>query len=82
MVKILEMAVIIVLVFLGCYLNIIIHELGHIVFGKLSGYEFISYRVGSLMLLKRDGKFVWKRYAIPGTGGQVVMRPAKKDPYH
>ena len=68
MIEILDLIVLIIVFFLGNYATVIIHELGYIVFGNLS-YEFVSYRVGSLMLLKKDGKFVWKKHTIPGTGG-------------
>ncbi|MGL6199233.1 MAG: site-2 protease family protein [Lachnospiraceae bacterium] len=82
MFEILDILVLVVMLFLGFYVTIIIHELGHIIFGKLSGYEFVSYRVGSLMILKKDGKFIWKKFTLPGTGGQGLMRPVQKDPYH
>ena len=31
------------------FLHIIIHESGHLLFGLFSGYQFVSFRVGSLM---------------------------------
>ena len=33
------------------------HELGHLIFGYLTGYRFVSYRIFSLPLLKENGKF-------------------------
>lgn len=56
-------------------LHIFIHEFGHLIAGKLSGYTFVSYRVGSLLIKRENGKLVTKRYSIPGTGGQCLMRP-------
>ena len=38
------------------FANIIVHEGGHLVCGLLSGYGFSSFRIGSLMLVKIDGK--------------------------
>ncbi|MBE5962320.1 MAG: hypothetical protein E7256_13225 [Lachnospiraceae bacterium] len=60
---------------LGLFIQVVIHEGGHLVFGLMTGYEFLSFRIGSLMVVKKDGKIFWKRYSIQGTGGQCVMRP-------
>ena len=56
-------------------LVIIIHEAGHLVFGLLSGYRFVSFRVMSLMWIKRDGRLRLKRLTLAGTGGQCLMAP-------
>ena len=56
-------------------LHIIIHEGGHLVFGLLSGYEFVSFRVGSLILYKSNGKYAFGKYKLAGTGGQCLMAP-------
>lgn len=37
-------------------IHIALHELGHLVFGLMSGFEFISYRFGSNMWIKQEGK--------------------------
>ena len=55
--------------------HIVIHELGHLVFGLLTGYEFSSFRIFSLMWIKQDGRIKLKRYRIAGTGGQCLMVP-------
>lgn len=65
--------------FVAWFIQIVIHEGGHLVFGLMSGYEFLSFRVGSLMVVKKDGKMSWKRYSIQGTGGQCVMRPPVRE---
>ncbi|WP_290776259.1 site-2 protease family protein [Anaerofustis sp.] len=57
------------------YVSIIVHEGGHLVFGLLSGYKFASFRIGSMMFIKNDGRMTYKRYNIPGTGGQCLMIP-------
>lgn len=51
------------------FLQIIIHEAGHLIFGLLSGYRFCSFRIGSLMWIKKEGKLQLKRYSIAGTAG-------------
>lgn len=57
------------------YLHLIIHEAGHLVFGLLTGYRFSSFRIGSLMLVRTDGKLAFKRLSLAGTGGQCLMTP-------
>ena len=56
-------------------IQIIIHEAGHLIFGLLSGYEFISFRVGSITIVKDQEKFKLKKFKIKGTGGQCLMTP-------
>ena len=55
---------------------IILHEFGHLIGGLLSGYEFISFRIGSLTLVHTTDGFKFKRYVIPGTLGQCLMMPS------
>lgn len=55
--------------------HIIIHELGHLVFGLASGYSFVSFRIGSFIIIKENGKLKRKKYSIPGTAGQCLMMP-------
>ena len=57
------------------YIHVVIHEAGHLVFGLLSGYKFVSFRIGSLTLYKSEGKWTWGRYKLAGTGGQCLMSP-------
>ncbi len=59
------------------YLSIIIHECGHLVFGLASGYKFSSFRIGSLMWIKQEGKIKLRRLKIAGTLGQCLMAPPK-----
>lgn len=60
---------------LSYFLHILIHELGHLIFGLLTGYSFVSFRVGSFTVIKEDGKFKRKKFHLPGTGGQCLMSP-------
>lgn len=59
---------------ISIYIHIIIHEGGHLLFGILSGYKFVSFRIASFTLVKEE-KFKLKRYSIPGTAGQCLMDP-------
>lgn len=61
--------------YLALILQIVIHEGGHLVFGLYSGYRFSSFRIGSFMWLREDGKLKLKRLSIAGTGGQCLMCP-------
>lgn len=60
-------------VFALIWIQALIHESGHLVFGLLLGYRFHSFRVGSLMWLKEGTKLKFKRYSLAGTGGQCLM---------
>ena len=68
-----------ILLFLGMYvamfLQIIIHEGGHLVFGLLTGYQFSSFRIGSFMWINENGNLRFKRLSLAGTGGQCLMNP-------
>lgn len=55
------------------FLHIAMHEAGHMVFGLLTGYRLLSYRVGSLMVTSENGRLVFSRYSVPGTAGQCLM---------
>lgn len=61
--------------YIAIFLQTIIHEAGHLVFGLLSGYTFSSFRIGSFMWVKLNGKIQFKRYSLAGTGGQCLMVP-------
>ena len=59
-------------------LHVIIHEAGHLVFGLLSGYKFISFRVFDFKIIKdENGKFKIRYERLAGTGGQCLMRAPK-----
>jgi len=57
------------------YFHTITHELGHLIFGLLTGYRYSSFRVGNLAWVKTEGKIRFKRYTVAGTGGQCLMVP-------
>lgn len=57
-------------------IHLILHEAGHLVAGLMTGYKFVSFRVGSLILIKnREGKLELKRMTVLGTGGQCLLCP-------
>lgn len=71
----LDVVIILVCFYVIMYLEIIIHEAGHLVMGLLTGYKFVSFRVGSFLLQKKKGKFELKKFTLPGTGGQCLLSP-------
>ena len=62
------------------YLQIILHEGGHLIAGRMTGYRFSSFRIGSLMLLKTHEGYSFRKFSIAGTGGQCLLIPPNKKP--
>ena len=71
----LECALLFVGLYVAMFLEIIIHEAGHMVFGLLTGYKFSSFRIMSFMLLKEEDGMKFRRLSLAGTGGQCLMIP-------
>lgn len=63
------------LIFLAIILTIVLHELGHYIAAKISGYKFILFRIFSITFIKENGKIKRKSFDIPGTFGQNLMVP-------
>lgn len=61
--------------YVAIFIQLIIHEAGHLVFGLVSGYKFSSFRIFSFMWVKENEKIKLKRLTIAGTGGQCLMIP-------
>lgn len=57
------------------FVQLVIHEAGHLVFGLLTGYRFSSFRIGSFMWVRVGERVRFKRLSIAGTGGQCLMAP-------
>ena len=82
-VKIVILIAVLISFFIAVYIQIIVHEGGHYVFGKLTGYKFSSFRIGSIMFIRENGRVTRKKFTIAGTGGQCLMSPPeyKDDSY-
>lgn len=65
------------LIYLAYLLQVILHETGHLLVGLACGYRFSSFRIGKLMLLRRNGRMQWARFSLAGTGGQCLLIPPK-----
>ena len=73
------MLVVLAYAIISFLIHIFIHELGHLIFGILTGYKFNSFRVGSYLLQKTNGKYEIKNLHIMGTGGQCLMEAPEMD---
>lgn len=62
-------------IFVAIVVNTFFHELGHLIFGLLTGYRFLSFRIFSFMLIRENGVLNFKKRAMPGTLGQCLMAP-------
>lgn len=62
--------------YLAFFLQIILHEGGHLFCGLLSGYKFVSFNVFGVIWQKGpDGKVHVHRMQVAGAGGQCLMAP-------
>ncbi|MBQ9112179.1 MAG: hypothetical protein IJY08_01200 [Clostridia bacterium] len=73
--RLLWYASLILCLYVCIFLQIIVHEGGHLIFGLASGYRFCSFRVASFMLTRAEGKVKLRRLSLAGTGGQCLMSP-------
>lgn len=64
-----------VFLIIAIYLQIILHECGHLLCGLFSGYKFVSFRILNLTFVREKGKLCVKRFDIAGTGGQCLLSP-------
>lgn len=73
--RLLTMAALFVGMYILMCLHIVLHEAGHLLFGRISGYRFSSFRIGSLMWVREGDRLRFRRLTIAGTGGQCLMCP-------
>lgn len=64
-----------VVMYMSIFLHLIIHEVGHLVFGLMTGYSFSSFRIMSFIWVKEKQEIKFKRLTLAGTGGQCLMAP-------
>ena len=65
----------IIAIAIGLYLNIILHEAGHLIGGLLTGYRFAAFNVFNLSIIKENGNLAVKKYGVPGASGLCVLSP-------
>ena len=61
------------------FMQIIIHEAGHLVCGLLTGFRMVSFRIANIILVRHDQGWQLGRFSIAGTGGQCLMEPKIED---
>ena len=64
-----------VLLIIAFMLQLFLHEAGHLIFGLLSGYGFVSFRIFNIMILNDHGHLLIRRLHLNGTAGQCLMSP-------
>lgn len=62
-------------VYAGLFVQTIVHEAGHLLFGLISGYKFSSFRIFSFMWVKEGERIRLRRLSVAGTSGQCLMTP-------
>lgn len=70
-----DILLLILAIFLFFFIHIIVHELGHLIAGKLTGYQFLFFRIMNWAIVKEQGKVRMARFSIAGTAGQCLMVP-------
>ena len=73
----LSMIVLLLCFYVGVLIHTVFHEAGHMVFGLLTGYGFVSFRVLRWTWLRKDGRLIVRKYSLPGTLGQCLLSPPK-----
>ena len=57
-------------------IHIVLHEAGHMVFGLMTGYRFISFRIFSFVWQRTaEGRLTFGVSPLPGAAGQCLMSP-------
>ena len=68
----------ILILLFSIFLQVLLHEGGHLVCGLATGYRFVSFRIFNLTFIRKDGKLCIKRLSLAGTGGQCLLTPPER----
>ncbi|RQW18803.1 hypothetical protein EH196_17730 [Bacillus sp. C1-1] len=71
----LDLVIALIVAVISIPIHVLIHEAGHLLFGKLSGYRFLSFRLFSYMWVMDGERIRFKRLTTPGIIGQCLMIP-------
>lgn len=63
------------------YLHIFLHEAGHLLFGKLTGYQLISFQTPLFRYTAKTRSFSREKSRVQGMAGQCLMSPPPKKAY-
>lgn len=61
------------------FIHILLHEIGHIIGGLLSGYQFMMFRLSNTLWIKTNEGISKRKQTIPGIAGQALMVPPKAE---
>ena len=65
----------VLLMYLALFLQIILHELGHMIAALTRGWKFISFMIFGWVISRKNGRFHLTRFSIAGANGQCLMLP-------
>lgn len=68
----------ILILLFSIFLQVLLHEGGHLVCGLATGYRFVSFRIFNLTFIRKDGKLCIKRFSLAGTGRPMPAYPTRK----
>lgn len=72
---VLSVALLILFMFAALTIQTGLHEVGHMIFGIVSGYQFQSIRFGCFILYRSQDRLKLGIYTLTGTAGQCIMTP-------
>lgn len=72
----------VVTLIIGYFVHILFHELGHLIFGLYSKYQFISLCLGKILFLKINKKYKMVVTHNSIISGQCIMAPLTLEPNH
>lgn len=76
-----QLAIVALIAVYSSYVHIILHELGHYVFGKMTGYQLIYFQLPYFRYEAKKKTFSKLGNRIPGMMGQCLMQPPVKGTY-
>lgn len=59
--------------------NIFIYEIGRLIFGLMTGYKFLSFRISNIVIIRNFGRLIIKKNKSVRTSGNCVMLPPIKN---
>ena len=59
-------------------LQIVLHEMGHMLAGLLRGWKVLSFMLFGFIISRQNGRFNISRFNIAGAGGQCLMLPPEQ----
>lgn len=64
------------------FLQVLVHEAGHLIFGILTGYDFISFRIFNIIIYKQNSNLHLGKGILSGTSGQCILTPSFEESDH